>query len=83
MPVSPTDLEQWLAKPEGEQLEFKEARSQFSSDILTRYCVAIANAGGGRMILGVNDRREVVGSAAFANLNRLRQDQSNRLHLNV
>ncbi|MYB38173.1 MAG: transcriptional regulator [Gammaproteobacteria bacterium] len=83
MPVSPTDLEQWLTKPEGEQLEFKEARSQFSSDVLTRYCVAIANAGGGRIILGVNDRGEVVGSAAFANLNRLRQDQSNRLHLNV
>lgn len=83
MPASLTELEQWLLRPEDERLEFKAARSQFSADELTRYCVAMANAGGGRIILGVNDRRQVVGSSAFANLGRLRQDQGNRLHLNI
>ena len=83
MPASPTELEQWLARPEDERLEYKAARSQFNPDELTRYCVAMANAGGGRIILGVNDRREVVGSEAFPNLNRLMQDQGNRLHMNI
>ena len=43
----------------------------------------MANVGGGRIILGVNDRREVVGGAAFPNLDRMRQDQGNRLHMNI
>ena len=83
MPISSTELEKLLAQREGERLEFKAARSQFDVDELTRYCVAMANAGGGHVLLGVDDRGKVVGSSAFQNLSRLREDQSNRLHLNI
>lgn len=62
-------LEQWLQVPaETENLEFKEARHQYDTHKLMRYCVAIANEGGGHLVLGVSDRlpRQVVGSVAFA-----------------
>lgn len=52
---------------EGEHLEFKEAKTQLDNTKLFRYCVAIANEGGGKLVLGVSDKppRHVVGSAAF------------------
>jgi ATP-dependent DNA helicase RecG len=62
-------LTHWLAAPaESEHLEFKEAKQQFDTTKLLRYCVALANEGGGHLILGVSDRppRKVVGSQAFA-----------------
>lgn len=62
-------LNRWLAAPaESEHLEFKEAKQQFDTAKLLRYCVALANEGGGHLILGVSDRapRKVVGSQAFA-----------------
>lgn len=60
-------LEAWMAEPEAERLEFKEAKSNYSYDKLARYCVALANEGGGRIVLGVTDKRprRVVGSQAF------------------
>ena len=56
-----------LAAPEGTRLEFKEAANRYDFDELVRYCVAIANEGGGRIVLGVTDARprRVVGTAAF------------------
>lgn len=39
-------LEHWLRLPtESENLEFKEAKQQYDSQKLMRYCVAIANEG--------------------------------------
>ncbi|NLG83535.1 MAG: transcriptional regulator [Firmicutes bacterium] len=60
-------LEQWLQAQEGERLEFKEAKNQFSFDNLAKYCCALANEGGGKVILGVTDHRprRVVGTQAF------------------
>jgi predicted HTH transcriptional regulator len=48
-------------------LEFKEAKTQFDNQKLYEYCVAIANEGGGFLILGVADKppRPVVGTQAF------------------
>ena len=45
-------------------MEFKEAKTQFSSDKLHQYCVALANEGGGVLLLGVADKppRPVVGT---------------------
>jgi len=63
-------LEHWLATaPESEHLEFKEARQQYDSTKLLRYCVALANEGGGHLVLGVSDKRprRVVGTHAFPN----------------
>ena len=62
-------LNRWLAAPaESEQLEFKEAKQQYDTTKLMRYCVALANEGGGHLVLGVSDKkpRRIVGSQAFA-----------------
>lgn len=63
-------LEAWLSSPtEHEHLEFKEAKQQFNNDKLYKYCVALANEGGGHLVLGVTDSRprKVVGTSAFNN----------------
>lgn len=59
-------LNQWLGRPEGMNLEFKEAKSQFDSHKdLPDYCAAFANEGGGKLILGVTNAGDVVGTKAF------------------
>jgi predicted HTH transcriptional regulator len=47
-------------------LEFKEAKTQFDFGKLCKYCVALANEGGGHLLLGVVDKppRRVVGTTA-------------------
>ena len=66
--ISLETLERWLAgTPEGEHLEFKEAKQQYDTTKLLRYCAALANEQGGYLVLGVSDKmpRRVVGSQAF------------------
>lgn len=68
MPVTnPDQFEKYLFAPEGTRLEFKSARSSYEFDRLVNYCVALANERGGKMILGVTDKRprEVLGTGAF------------------
>lgn len=68
------DLDQlvtWMASPtENEHLEFKEAKQQYDNTKLFKYCVALANEGGGFLILGVSDKlpRRVVGTQAFRDI---------------
>lgn len=68
MTTTRQQLHLWLEEPEGTNLEFKQAKSNFHFDTLVEYCVALANEGGGKIILGVTDRRPrlIVGSSAFA-----------------
>jgi ATP-dependent DNA helicase RecG len=64
-------IDTWrAARSEDQQLEFKEARMQFDNRKLYKYCVALANEGGGHLLLGIEDAppRRVVGTAAFNNL---------------
>lgn len=66
--TTPEQIDLWLQVPrETQNLEFKEAKTQFDNRKLFKYCVAIANEGGGHFILGVSDARprKVVGTAAF------------------
>lgn len=80
------ELERWLALPsETEHLEFKEAKNQFDTVKLFKYCVALANEGGGRLILGVTDKRprEVVGSQAFINLGDTKSKLLHKLGVRV
>lgn len=60
-------LEEWLKEPEIETLEFKASRKGLHFDELARYCAAIANDGGGYLIIGVTDKRprEVLGTEAY------------------
>ncbi len=67
MSTTPEAFQSYLAAPEGTRLEFKAAANRYDFDKLAKYCVAIANEGGGKIILGVSDRRprEIVGTSAF------------------
>ncbi len=68
-------LEEWITDKEGENLEFKSVRNNFHFDELPQYCVALANEGRGRIILGVTDERprQIVGSKAFTQPERTRK----------
>ena len=66
--ITPQQIDLWLTtSSEHQRLEFKEAKIQYDNRKLYKYCVAIANEGGGHLVLGVSDAkpRKVVGSAAF------------------
>lgn len=72
--VTLENLEQWLLAPaETEKLEFKEAKQQYDTTKLLRYCIALANEGGGYLILGVANKppRNVVGTQAFPSTSSL------------
>ena len=61
-------IDSWrAARSEHQRLEFKEAKTQFDNRKLYKYCVALANEGGGHLLLGIEDQppRKVVGTAAF------------------
>ncbi|MEZ6139336.1 MAG: ATP-binding protein [Zavarzinella sp.] len=63
-------IDYWRNAPsEHQHLEFKEAKTQFDNRKLFKYCVAIANEGGGYLLLGIEDAppRKVVGTLAFNN----------------
>jgi ATP-dependent DNA helicase RecG len=71
---------------EGEHLEFKEAKTDFDSRKLVGYCAALANEGGGKLVLGVTNRkpRRVVGTQAFSGrLTKAKQQLLDRLHLRI
>ncbi len=72
--TTPDQLDAWLNTAENEQIEFKTAASGYDFDELVKYCVALANEHGGRLILGVNDARprQVVGTSAFGDLEVLK-----------
>lgn len=82
-------LERWLLAPaEHEHLEFKEAKQQYDTTKLLRYCVALANEGGGFMVLGVSDKppRRVVGSLAFpaqTDLNKIKAYIVQKLRIRI
>lgn len=65
--TTPDQFSDIIATPEGSRIEFKSAAGGFHFEELVRYCVALANEGGGRIVLGVTDKRprKVVGTSAF------------------
>ncbi len=86
MPVTEGQIEDWINRSsEDESLEFKEAKQQYDFQSLCEYCVALANEGGGVLLLGIADKtpREVVGSTAFLNLPELRKRLFEKLKFRV
>jgi predicted HTH transcriptional regulator len=68
--TTPEQIDTWRQSPsEHQHLEFKEAKNQFDTRKLSEYCIAIANEGGGVLVLGVADQppRAVVSTMAFPN----------------
>ena len=66
--TTPEQFQEILDSPEGTRIEFKAASGTFHLEELVKYCVALANEGGGTVVLGVTDARprQVVGTRAFA-----------------
>ena len=85
MRVSLEQIQSWMDSIEGERIEFKEAKGGYDFEKLTKYCVALANEGGGHIILGVTDKRprRVVGSRAFTDLERTLRGLHDRLSLSI
>lgn len=78
-------LQEILEVKEGENNEFKEAKNKYDFEKLVKYACAIANNGGGLIVLGVTDKRprKIVGSKAFGQPERTRKGLIDRLHLNI
>jgi ATP-dependent DNA helicase RecG len=74
-----------LEAPEGEHFEFKEAKNRYNFNELLKYASAIANFGGGMIVLGITDKRprKVVGSKAFEQPERTRLGFIRELRINI
>jgi len=85
MTISSQQLQEWLNAREDEHLEFKEAKNNYHFEKLVKYCAALANEGGGSIVLGVTDSRprEVVGSGAFADIERTKAGLIEKLRLRI
>jgi ATP-dependent DNA helicase RecG len=86
MPTTIPQIDALLTvRSESEHLEFKEATNNFHFEELVGYCVALANEGGGRTLLGITDKvpRRVIGTKAFKVPERTVAGIYERLHLKV
>ncbi len=78
-------IEQLLNAKEGEQYQFKEAKTRFDFNEAARCCCALANCGGGKLVFGITDKRprNVVGSQAFDQPERTRKGLIEKLRVMV
>ena len=74
-----------LAAQEGEQVQFKEAKRRFDFEEAAKICCALANCGGGMLVLGITDKRprRIVGSEAFPQPERQRKSLMEKLDVMV
>lgn len=78
-------IEELLNAKEGEHYQFKEAKTRFDFGEAARYCCALANSGGGKLVFGITDKRprKVVGSKAFDQPERTRKGLIDKIHVMV
>ncbi|WP_299779485.1 RNA-binding domain-containing protein [uncultured Roseobacter sp.] len=84
--ITEQTLQGWRdSDPENENLEFKEAKTQYDRNKMFKYCVALANERGGYLVFGVSDKipRQIVGTEAFPDLGKLKGDIRANTGLNV
>lgn len=79
------ELERWMAGIEDEHTEFKKAAQSFSFDKIVDYSIAIANEGGGKLVLGVTNARprRVVGTSAVADTTQIKTRLFDKLQFRV
>ena len=82
---SDNELNDLLNAPEGENYEFKEAKNRYDFEAAVKYCCALSNSGGGKLILGVTDKRprKVVSTSAFEQPERTRKGLMDRLRIRI
>ena len=85
MTAIPPKLQQMLDGLEGEHCEFKEWKTKDDFDGLTKYACALANEGGGKIVLGVADQRprRIVGTQVWPQFEITRKSLNQRIHLNT
>jgi len=86
MSITIDQFDEWMNAPKEDRwLEFKEAKNQFPTEKVMRYCVAIANEGGGKLILGVTDQvpRKIVGTRAFDSIQDIQSKIFEKLRFRV
>ena len=78
-------IDELLNAPEGEHFQFKEWKTKDNLREAAKICCALANCGGGKLVLGISDKRprKVVGSAAFPQPERTRVDLMSKLRIRV
>jgi ATP-dependent DNA helicase RecG len=81
----PDTITEILNAPEGSHYEFKEWKRHGDFTQALKYCSALANCGGGLLVLGVSDKRprKVVGSTAFEQPERTCRHLMDKLHIKV
>ncbi len=85
MKTTETEFESLLKKDEGVNLEFKSAKNTFNEDsTLPDYCAALCNEGGGKLILGIDNKKNIVGTQVFkGNVNKLSHQLYSKLGIRV
>lgn len=83
--ITAAEFQAILDGPEGRNVEFKEAKNRFDFEVLVDYCVALANEGGGTIVLGVTDKRprSIVGTSAFIEPGRTEAGLFERLNRRI
>lgn len=84
--TTPDQINLWRqVHSEHQRLEFKEAKTQFDFGRLQQYCVALANEGGGFLLLGIANKppRPVVGSQAYPDTVKTAQELFNAIGFRV
>lgn len=78
-------VQELLEAKEGKSIQFKEAKMKFDFREAAKCCCALANNGGGQLVLGISDKRprRVVGSLAFSQPERTRMGLIDKLKINV
>lgn len=78
-------IQELLDAKEGEHVQFKEAKNRFDAEEAAKCCCALANDGGGKLVLGISDKRPrvVVGSRAFDQPERTRMGLIDKLKVNI
>ncbi len=85
MTVTLEQLKEWMSGKEDEHIEFKEAKANYHFEKLVKYCAALANEGGGSIVLGVTDKppRRIVGTSVFRDLERTKASLLDKLHFRI
>jgi len=83
--VKSEEINKLLNATEGEHYQFKEWKTKDDLREAAKICCALANCGGGKLVLGISDKRprRVVGSTAFPQPERTRADLMSKLHVGI
>jgi ATP-dependent DNA helicase RecG len=76
-------LDGFLSQVERRDLEYKKAEHSFGLEKAISYCAGIANSGGGALIFGVTDDRQVHGTEAFQDTRELELRVYQKLSISV